>query len=82
MLKIPTLLRIQMSLFSPTRSIILNTRLPSRHTSHEHFLDIFKRFARRLGEEEESVNSHSSTKDAEDEVNAPLDVDESGWDEV
>lgn len=48
----------------------------------EHLVDFLERFAGRLREEEEDVDRHGSTEDAEDDVRLPGDVDEGWRDEV
>jgi hypothetical protein len=81
-LKSSSLLAVNLATLGTAGAAVFDPRLPCRGTRHEHFLDILESLARRLGEEEESVDCHGGAEDAEDEVDAPLDVDESGWDEV
>jgi hypothetical protein len=81
-LKTSSLLVVNLATLSTTSAAVLNLGLPGWNTSHEHFLHIFKSLSSCLGEEEESVDSHGEAEDTEDDVDAPLDVDEGGWDEV
>ena len=48
----------------------------------EHLLDLLERLACSLGEGEQDVQEHGGVEDTEDDVDLPLNVDESGWDEV
>ena len=77
-----TLLVVNLATLSTASVAVFDPSLPSGNSSHEHLLNILERLSSRLGEQEESVNSHGETEDTEDDVDAPLDVDESGWDEV
>jgi len=77
-----TLLVINLATLSTASVAVFNPSLPSGNSSHEHLLNILKRLSSRLGEQEERVDSHGEAEDTEDDVDAPLDVDESGWDEV
>jgi hypothetical protein len=81
-LKTNSLLVINLPTLSPTGIAVVDLCLPRRRTQHEHLLDIFQGFTSSLREEEEGVDGHGGTEDAEDDVDAPLDVDERGWDEV
>ena len=77
-----TLLVINLATLSTASVAVFDPSLPSGNSSHEHLLNILERLSSRLGEQEERVDSHGETEDTEDDVDAPLDVDESGWDEV
>lgn len=48
----------------------------------EDLLDLFKRLLRRLWEQEEDVDEHGDTEDAEDDVHLPTDVCKRRWHEV
>jgi hypothetical protein len=82
MLKTHSLLVINLATLSSASVTVVNLGLPRRCTQHEHLLNILKCLSSGFGEEEESVESHGGAEDAEDDVDAPLDVDERGWDEV
>lgn len=60
----------------------LGARLPGGNAAQEHLLDILKSLSSRLREAQEGVDGHGGAEDAEDEVNLPLDVDESGLEYV
>jgi hypothetical protein len=77
-----SLLVVDLAVFSPTSVAVVDFGLPRRRTQHEHLFNILKCLSGGLGEEEECVKSHGGTEDAEDDVDAPLDVDECRWDEV
>jgi hypothetical protein len=81
-LKSNSLLVVNLATLGAAGTAVLDPCLPCRGTRHEHFFHILESLSRRLGEEEEGVDCHGGAEDAEDEVDAPLDVDESGWDEV
>jgi hypothetical protein len=77
-----SLLVVDLATLSATGVAVVDFGLPRRRAQHEHLLDILKRLSSSFGEEEKRVNGHGGTEDAEDDVDAPLDVDERGWDEV
>jgi hypothetical protein len=81
-LKTSSLLVVNFATLSTASAAVLNLGLPGWNASHEHLLHILKSLSSCLGEEEESVDSHGEAEDTEDDVDAPLDVDEGGWDEV
>lgn len=76
------LLSIQITPLRPLNIAVVNLCLPCRHTRQEHLLDVFERLACSLGEHEERVDCHGRAEDAENDIDAPLDVDEGRWDEV
>lgn len=66
-----------------------NVRLPCRSTNvldvvrvFKHVSDFLERLAGSLREEEENMDSHACVEDAEDHIDAPLDLDEGKRDEV
>jgi hypothetical protein len=75
------LLRIDVALLG-TAGRVIHLGLPGGYTLHEHLLDIFQRLSGCLGEHEEGVDRHGGAEDAEDEVDLPLDGDESWRNEV
>lgn len=66
----------------PPRRLVVDVRLPRRHTREEQLLDILERLTARLGEAEEDVDRHGRAEDTEDDVHLPLDVDERGRNKV
>ena len=82
MLKTSGLLVVNLATLGTTSAAVLNLGLPGWNTSHEHLLHILKSLSSCLREEEESVDSHGEAEDTKDDIDAPLDVDEGGWNEV
>lgn len=70
------------TLLSTTGSAEVDFGLPGGDTFHEHLLNILKGLSSCLRKHEECVDRHGRAEDTEDDVNLPLDVDESGRDEV
>lgn len=56
--------------------------LPGRDTRLEDLVNLLQRLTRSLGERKENVNGHHDSEDAKDDVGLPLNVVESGGDEV
>jgi hypothetical protein len=81
-IKATELLRVDIALLSIARIAVVDFGLPGRNAFHEHLLDVFKGLSSCLGEQEECVNCHRRTENAEDYVDPPLDVDEGGRDKV
>ena len=76
------LLRIHLSPLKMSGAAI-DMRLPSRRTNIldtawrlvvEDLVDLFKRLAGRLGEEEEDMHEHAEAEDSEEEIDFPADV--------
>jgi hypothetical protein len=82
MFKRLSLLRVQITLLYAARVAVVHLCLPSRNVCEEHFLDIFERLSGGFREHEESVDSHGSAENAENKIDFPLDIDESGWYEI
>ena len=83
------LLLVHLATLQPDRLARHDARLPRQGANvpgprrvRKHVLDLLERLARRLREREEDVHQHGQVEDAEDDVRLPLDVDESGRDEV
>lgn len=81
-LKTSSLLVVNLATLSTTSVAVFDLGLPCWDTSHEHLLNILECLSSCLREKEESVDSHGEAEDTEDEVDAPLDVNEGGWDEI
>jgi hypothetical protein len=76
--RLKPLLLIKTSTLRPPDIVVFHSRLPSRHSSQEHLLNILQRLPARLWEKEECMNCHGRAKDTEDDVDTPLDIYE-GW---
>jgi hypothetical protein len=72
------LLRVDCAMLHCRDASVLDVRLPRGYFAQKHALHILQCLASGLWEQEPDVDRHCSVEDAEDDVDFPLDVDESG----
>lgn len=72
----------QVTQLSLPSAVVVDVCLPSRHTTQEQLLHLFKRLPARLGEHEENVDRHGCAEYTKDDVYFPLNVNKCRWYEV
>lgn len=77
-----SLLGVDITHLSSSRSLILNLRLPCLSAGQEHFLHFLEGLACSLGEHEEDMDNHGGKEDTKQDVHLPLNVDKGRWNEV